>query len=202
MRIVVLTPSLPERGELLAEAVASVRMQTVRPAMHAIAIDFENAGIGALLNRLARSADVDWLARLDDDDLLQPNHLEALSTKAEDADVVYSWCEVAPRVVNGVLPAPPAVLGQTRRRPTQWFDEARLPAGNYIPATTLVRRTLWAELGGWREDGWRFGGERDDPALTEDWDFWLRALDAGARFVCVPEVTWIYRYHGNNLWLR
>ena len=52
MRIAVLTPSLPERGELLAEAAASVRAQTLKPAVHAIAVDYENAGIGALLNRL------------------------------------------------------------------------------------------------------------------------------------------------------
>ena len=202
MRIAVLTPSLPERGELLAEAAASVRAQTLRPAVHAIAVDYENAGIGALLNRLARGTEAEWLARLDDDDLLQPSHLEVLSSAAEKADVVYSWCDVAPRVENGVVPDLPAVLEEDRWLPNQDFDESRLRAGNYIPATTLVRRSLWAELAGWREDGWRFGGERDDPARTEDWDFWLRALDAGARFVCVPRVTWTYRYHGGNLWLR
>jgi hypothetical protein len=25
------------------------------------------------------------------------------------------------------------------------------------------------------------------------WDLWVRALDAGARFKCVPAVTWTYR---------
>lgn len=202
MRIAVLTPSLPDRGELLAEAVASVRAQTHRPTVHAIAVDYDSDGIGALLNRLAGSTDAEWLARLDDDDLLEPNHLEVLGSAADRADVVYSWCQVAPRVADAVVPDVPAVLGENRWVPNQEFDEARLRAGNYIPATTLVRRSLWAELGGWREDGWRFGGEREDPALTEDWEFWLRALDAGARFVCVPVVTWTYRYHGGNLWLR
>lgn len=198
MRIAVLTPSLPDRGELLAEAVASVRTQTYRPAAHAIAIDYENDGIGALLNRLAHSTDAEWLARLDDDDLLQPNHLEVLCSASKDADIVYSWCAVEAR---GDVPEPD-VLTRNRWLPNQEFDEQRLRAGNYIPATTLVRRSLWAELDGWREDGWRFGGDRDDPAMTEDWDFWLRALDAGARFKCVPVVTWTYRFHGGNLWLR
>jgi hypothetical protein len=115
---------------------------------------------------------------------------------------VYSWCHVAPRVANGTVPELPAVLAENGWLPNQDFDEDRLRAANYIPATTLVRRALWTKLAGWREDGWRFGAEHDDPALTEDWDFWLRALDARARFVCVPKVTWTYRYHGGNLWLR
>lgn len=198
MRIAVVTPSLPDRGELLAEAVASVRAQTHRPVAHAIAIDHESDGIGALLNRLASGSDAEWLARLDDDDLFHPNHLEVLTSAAKDADVVYSWCDVEAR---GDVPEPDVII-RNGWLPNQEFDEERLRSGNYIPATALVRRSLWAELGGWREDGWRFGGEREDPTLTEDWDFWLRALDAGARFVCVPVVTWTYRYHGGNLWLR
>jgi len=28
---------------------------------------------------------------------------------------------------------------------------------------------------------------------NEDHDLWVRALDAGARFRCIPEVTWTYR---------
>jgi GT2 family glycosyltransferase len=199
MRVAVLTPSLPERGDLLAEAVESVRAQSLAPAVHAIGIDYDDVGIGAMLNGLARGTDAEWLARLDDDDLLKPNHLAVLSARADEADIVYSWCEVAP--VNGETPTP-SVLGEGGWVPNQDFDADRLREGNYIPATALVRRSLWEKIGGWLEDGWGFRTPRKDPAATEDWDFWLRALDADARFVCVPEVTWTYRYHGGNLWFR
>jgi hypothetical protein len=86
--------------------------------------------------------------------------------------------------------------------PNQEFDEDRLRSRNYIPATALVRRSLWQHVGGWLEGGWGLGNGLRDAELAEDWDFWLRALDARARFLCIPEVTWTYRYHGTNLWFR
>jgi hypothetical protein len=202
MRIAVLTPSLPDRGEMLGEAIASVRAQSLRPSVHAIGIDYADVGIGAMLNRLANSTDADWFARLDDDDLLKPNHLELLSSRAEEADVIYTWCDVQPRATEDGAPEPPSVLGPTGWIPNQEFDEDRLRSRNYIPATTLIRRSLWREVGGWLEDGMRLADGRRDAELAEDWDFWLRALDAHARFVCIPEITWTYRYHGANLWLR
>ena len=200
--IAVLTPTLPSRGEMLAEAIASVNAQTVQPVAHLIGVDHEEIGIGWMLNRLAAAADTNWLARLDDDDLLDPNHLEMLSSRAADADVVYSWCRVAPRMNGAVEPKPPAVLGPGKWIPNQDFDAERLRAGNYIPATTLVRKSLWTEIGGWQRAGYGVGESPASAHGTEDWDFWLRALDAGARFACVPEITWTYRYHGDNVWFR
>jgi GT2 family glycosyltransferase len=187
--IAVLTPSLPERGDMLAEAMESVRGQTTKPSLHAIGIDHDRAGIGPVLNQLAAGVDSEWLARLDDDDLLKPDHLEVLAS-AEDGDVIYSWCDVAPRARDGSSPPVPSVLGPSGWTPNQRFDAAKLKERNYIPATTLIRRSLWSDLGGW------------SPQFAEDWDFWLRALDAGARFVCIPEITWTYRYHGQNVWFK
>jgi succinoglycan biosynthesis protein ExoO len=158
-------------------------------------------GIGAMLNQLAAGVDAEWLARLDDDDLFKPNHLELLSSGVENADVVYTWCEVVPRAGNGHAPALPAVLGPDGWIPNHDFDASRLRERNYIPATTLIRKSLWEQLGGWLLPGWGIGESPREPEF-EDWDFWLRALDAGARFLCIPEVTWTYRYHGENAWLK
>jgi hypothetical protein len=187
---------------MLSEAVESVRRQTLRPSIHAIGVDYQDIGIGKMLNRLASGSEADWLARLDDDDLFKPNHLEILASGADRADVVYSWCDVEPVATHGAVPDPPAVLGQQGWIPNQEFDAALLRQRNYIPATTLIRRSLWQELGGWLETGWGLGDTGRGPQAAEDWDFWLRALDAGARFLCLPEVTWTYRYHGANLWFR
>ena len=202
MRIAVLTPSLPDRSEMLAEAVESVRAQSLRPCVHMVGVDYDDIGIGAMLNRLVGSTDAEWLARLDDDDLLEPNHLELLSSRAGEADVVYTWCDVRPHAAEGSTPEPPSVLGPDGWIPNQEFSEDRLRSRNYIPATALVRRSLWETVGGWLEGGMGLRDGRRGAELAEDWDFWLRALDAHARFVCIPEVTWIYRYHGANLWLR
>jgi hypothetical protein len=202
LTIAVITPSLPERGEMLGEAVESVRAQTLQPSVHAVGIDYARVGIGAMLNHLATGLQVEWLARLDDDDLFRPDHLELLASGVEDADVVYAWCEVAPRARDGQAPPAPEVLGRDG-----WtnhdFDPNRLRRRNYIPATAaLVRKSLWEELGGWALGSWGIGESPREPEFAEDWDFWLRALDAGAQFLCIPEVTWTYRYHGENLWLK
>jgi hypothetical protein len=202
MTIGVLTPSVPGRDDLLAEAMASVQAQTVKPTIHVVGIDYERVGIGHMLNQLARGIDVEWLARLDDDDVLKPNHLELLSEGSDRADVIYSWCEIAPRARNGKLPAEPAVLGPAGWIPNQGFDAAALRERNYIPATTLIRKSLWEGIGGWALPGWGVHDSPREPEFAEDWDFWLRALDAGARFLCIPEITWTYRYHGENVWFR
>lgn len=177
MRIAVLTPALPERAAMLAETIASVNAQTLPPAAHLIEIDHERAGCATVLNRLlpaAQAADANWIALVADDDVFYPRHLELLAGASADADIVYSYCDVEGRDWSPNAP----------------FDEARLRAGNYIPATTLIRTALARKLGGWRPDA---------AHGFEDWDFWLRALDAGARFRCVPTVTWRYRFHGDNL---
>lgn len=200
--IAVLTPSLPGRADLLLEAMASVHAQTLAPTSHIVGIDYDRVGIGLMLNQLASSAEAEWLARLDDDDLFKPNHLEVLSRRVDDADVVYTWCEVKPRSRDGVVPPVPAVLGPAGWIPNQEFDANLLRERNYIPATTLIRKSLWREIGGWTLPGWGVGDSPRQPEFAEDWDFWLRALDSGARFLCIPEVTWAYRYHGENVWFK
>lgn len=176
-RISVLTPALPDRLPLLAECVASVRAQTLRPTAHLIQLDYERRGCAAVLNvLLAAAAEAEWVALLADDDLFLPHHLATLAAHT-DADIIYPYCRVVGRDWNPNAP----------------FDEAQLRAGNFIPSTTLIRRSLADRLGGWRTDA---------ANGFEDWDFWLRALDAGGRFRCVPEVTWVYRFHdgGNMSW--
>ena len=177
MRIIVVTSSLPEREAFRAEAIASVNAQTLKPLAHLISIDHERAGPARTLNRLLPAcfaAGADWIAQLADDDLLDPEHLATLATATNEADIIYPYCRVTGREWNPNAP----------------FDAARLRRENYIPAITMIRATLCEELDGWRADA---------AHGFEDWDFWLRALDVGARFACIPRVTWTYRFHGKNL---
>jgi glycosyltransferase involved in cell wall biosynthesis len=161
----VLTPTLPERALLLEECRASVAAQTV-PCEHLVGVDAARVGPGAVRNRLAEGTDADWLLPLDDDDLLDLDYLETLLPHLTDADVIYPWCRVE---------------GKDDWTPNRLFRADPLLTFNYIPVTALIRRDLWAEVGGWRNEP------------VEDFRFWQRCLGVGARFKCVDEVLWSYR---------
>lgn len=171
--VAVLTPSLPSRSALLAEAVASVAAQTFEPLAHLIALDYKRVGAPFVRNALARVVDADWLAFLDDDDLFLPHHLETLMAASAGADVVYSWSEVQ---------------GRDGWSCNQHFDAAALRRANTIPVTAMIRRSTFLKVGGF-----------PDMRELSDWGLWLRALDAGSRFVCVPEVTWVYRFQPDSM---
>ena len=172
--ITVITASLPTRAAMLAECMASITAQDLAPAAHLVGVDHARAGTSAVRNALVAATSTDWLAVLDDDDVALPCHLAALA--GADADIVYSL---------------PAVEGRAGWQPVGPFDPERLRRESYIPATALIRTQLVRDLGGWRNSA-------DTPNGWEDWDLWLRALDAGARFAFVPLVTWRYRFHGAN----
>ena len=171
--ISVITPSLPSRSTYLAECIASVTAQTVKPREHLVAVDHQRLGPSAMRNALLAGVAGEWVAVLDDDDLLLPNHLEVLS--GAEGDVIYTYCEVSGKDWN----------------PNRDFDADELRQRSYIPATALIRTSLLRELKGWREPS-------ECPSGFEDWDLYLRALDAQAKFTCIPEVTWRYRFHGGN----
>jgi len=175
VKVSAITAALPSRLPKLAEACASVRSQTHPADEHLIGIDYARRGTARVVTQLALSARNEWVATLEDDDIWYPNHLAELTKAAAvgEPDILYPWCDVEGR--DWV--------------PNSHFDPDRLRRENYIPSTMLIRRRLIADLGGWRDgtqNGW------------EDYDFLLRALAAGARFRCVPVITWRYRFHDGN----
>jgi hypothetical protein len=130
-RVAVITPSLPDRGDLLAVCVASVNAQTVPPFAHVIRIDHGRIGPAETRNGLALSVpDVEWYMPLDDDDVLYPDHIETLLKYHSVADVIYSW------------PDTDGVFDEVFHRP---YEEAVS-----IPVTALVRSSVWWEVGGFR----------------------------------------------------
>jgi len=176
MRIAVITPALETRIGFLRQAMESVQKQTLAPVTHCVVFDYQREGLSATRNRAVRAVpDVEWLAFLDDDDLFDKDHLETLAAASGDADIVYSDYQTIG-------------LPRSCKRPIGPFDLSRLRAGNYIPATALVSRELFDRLGGFRSN-----------VALEDWDFWLRAAELGARFRFVNKKTWSYRLHGDQL---
>ena len=171
MTVTVLTASIPERADKLAEAAASVSAQVVRPQAHLIGVDHARRGAPVVLNELAATAASEWLMVLDDDDVLYPDHLIALLDESDDSDVVYSSC---------------VSVGREFTQYNRPFDRELLKRKSVVSHTAMFRREWWEKVDGWVSE-WGY-----------DWRFWQRLARAGASFHHVDKVTWEYRFHGAN----
>jgi hypothetical protein len=168
--LTVVTPTLPERRPMLHELRQCIARQTVKPRRWVVKTDWSRIGPSKIVNDLVADCDTEWVFRCDDDDLFDSNHFEVLSDElTDDYDVVYTW----PRV------DPPGWIGETGLQMVGTADFLR--QHNFIASAAAVRRSLWLELGGYRD------------VHNEDHDLWVRCLDAGARFCLIPTVTWTYR---------
>ncbi len=191
--VTVLTATIPGREELLAQTIKSVYEQTVEVDSHLICAQSCTEGIFAPIhgaaqqNQLLTAATTEFVMRLADDDQLLPHHIATVLPYLDDADVCYTFDanHNRPRVdCNG------------------WSSErlvAEFTRQNWIDASAAVIRTsLLRQVGGWPTDwigppGFGGGGHFAGTNINcEDWAAWYHLACAGARFVCVPEDTWLY----------
>jgi LmbE family N-acetylglucosaminyl deacetylase/glycosyltransferase involved in cell wall biosynthesis/GT2 family glycosyltransferase len=189
----------------LAEALASVAAQTY-PNIELVVVNAKGAAHSALpdyghrlllqlidtgvpLKRSAaanaglQAARGEYLAFLDDDDTLDPDHVSDLVSvlrKEGGNTIAYSG-------VRGIDRSDP------QRKVTRIFGEpfesrAKLLAGNFIPSQALLfsRQAI--------ENGARFDESLD---VYEDWDFWLQLAEK-ARFVYVDRVSATYFTGGSS----
>jgi glycosyltransferase involved in cell wall biosynthesis len=159
---------------MLAEACASVAAQTLQPAEHLIYVDYKHDGPATLINRMVAAAQTEWISILADDDLYDPEHLEALAARSVKADIVLSWCRIE---------------GKQEKQHRGKFDPIDLlkKRDTGMRGCFMFRKSLWERVGGWQED-----------VYAEDWDFLARAYTKSARFVPVYRETWTYRFHDTN----
>lgn len=123
-----------------------------------------------------------YVCCLDADDLIKPIYLEVAVFLAEFGgyDVVY-----------------PSVrcFGESDFR---WLlTDAAWPAisdGNQISTVAIFRKTVWRQVGGFRD--WGTGPDH----VPEDWEFWVRVLGHGFSCKCIQEPLMLYRTHGDGLW--
>ncbi|MFC8447682.1 glycosyltransferase family 2 protein [Kitasatospora sp. NPDC057223] len=182
--ISVVVPTHPARvrNGMTKRAVGSVFGQTLPAASLIVEHDLDRAGAAATRHRGLLKVTTEWVAFLDSDDQLKPNHLADLMACAQDAgaDYVYAW--YVP-VGFGSDPLPHFGKVFDPEHPTQ------------TTITTLVRTEL-AQAVGFREPppGATINGER----YGEDFQFTVECIAAGARIIHLPRRTWLWNAHGAN----
>lgn len=155
----------------------AARDQRVRPLSNAEAPGVVGASVTAV-----RAANADWLARMDADDISEPDRLAAqwaMAGERPELDVI--GCGVA------IL----SPLGEGMVRHVEWVNtlvtpeaiaRARFIENPMVHPSALMRRSAVEAAGGYREVPW-----------AEDHDLFLRMLEAGARFGKVGEVLMRWR---------
>lgn len=183
--ISVVIPTIPIRVARLQDALRSVRSQTVLPDSVIIEYDHDHEGSAMTRSRGLAKVTTDYVAFLDDDDKFLPNHLEILLKAAEatGADVLYPGC-----IVHDLE-------GREIPGREEWgryglpFDPDLLRQKSYIPVTSLVRTRAAKMLGAHFE-------VTSNSTIYDDWNFYLRMLNGGAKFQHVKAKTWIWNHWG------
>lgn len=146
-----------------------------------------NTGYARAFNRSFSEARGDYIANCDADDIWEPEKLE----RQVEALLTHPEIDIA---VSGVR-----FFGLTEG-PRVTYDHAgvlepgelarRLYRANFVCSSSiLIRRRLYEQVGPFR----------DSAAPAEDYDYWLRALAAGAVFFYDPSVLVRYRAHAQQV---
>lgn len=182
--VTVVIPTHPARlkNGMTKRAVGSVLMQTHTPSGLIVEIDTDKSGAPFTRNAGLQKVTTTWVAFLDSDDQLKPDHLATLLAGAREtnADYLYSWYEP---IGFGSDPLPHFGKEWNPEDPTQ------------TTITTLVRSDLAKEVG-FRTppEGALINGQR----YGEDFQFTVECHKAGAFIKHIPKRTWLWNYHGMN----
>ena len=120
----------------------------------------------------------DLVLQLDADDMFAPHHVEEMLAAYR---LQLGLVSPRPLTWTGRGPWRPAEYAKGRF-PLPGDQLAQLLCTNYVLVGAMYPRTLYEEVGGYRET--RFG---------EDWDLWLRLVAAGAVVSKPDDATYVYR---------
>jgi hypothetical protein len=169
-------PARVQNG-LLERAVKSVYAQTQVPEAVIVVVDRDGKGAGWTRRTLLGLVDTEWIAWLDSDDEMGPEHLEKLYRVAVDTEsvFVYSWFHGNDPLGHFGIPFNPCTPHHTTM-------------------THLVRTELAREVG--------FEDNAVGPYANEDWRYLVGmcqiACERGLKMTHLAERTWTYHQHGQN----
>jgi glycosyltransferase involved in cell wall biosynthesis len=148
-------------------------------------IEQENCGCPGAFDTGFREARGEFVALCPADDVWEPRKLQwqqdALGAHPE-VDVIFGGAQRF-GLASGPHPRP----ARTGTLDVLWFAREMYRRNLIADPSAVVRRSLYLDLGGY------------EPLVGEDYEFWMRALAAGATFRFDPRLVVRLREHGGNL---
>ena len=143
-------------------------------------VEQENSGVVAARNNGFQASRGSYVGFLDADDVLEPSYVERLVdafAHATHDNVAVSYCDFRAFGAASMLV-----------RGCEW-NPRKLLYRNYIVVSALIRREAFIEVGGYSTF------DHTDYSF-EDWDLWLKLVDAGYAGTYTAEPLHLYRVHG------
>lgn len=142
----------------------------------------DDKGKSKTLNKLLNESKYDFVCIQDDDDVWLYNKLETQIPYFEKYDVVGTFISYINEESN--------IIGRPNlsTNPTQ-IENLSMRGVNQIANTSAIFK---------RQDALDINGWRDGLDGIEDYDFWLRLMRNGKRFINIPEELVLHRLHSNS----
>lgn len=143
-------------------------------------VEKENGGLSSARNAGIKVATSEYIMCLDCDDKLVPAGIEE-HMKLVDDDMILAQCALMEFGDRHIM-----------MTPTNPTSLQRVMQSNTIYCNAVFSKRMWEQVGGFDEGTLIRNG-------LEDWEFWIRLLEAGCHVNTSEFVALRYRVHGSNM---
>jgi len=179
-KVAVCVATLSNRKEFYTELLESLYKQTYKGDMFICnAVDeYPSGAAKKIAVELALEEKPDYICMMDDDDWVQPTYIEEVINRLEKGDI--DWCftwgylfgdESREGYIHGEI--------QTIEEITNW---------NGHPCWISAKREVFEQI-----------NFDENIHYTDDWDLWMRILNAGLKGDVIKKELYMKRWHKNSL---